>query len=122
MVFDAIPENTPMDALVLRVSFATEQDANTWPLVGTAEVQDVVRGDYDGSTVRVAIPSSSCDDPFAFGGSGLITGRIITPEAGQAGYARQLGDRRSSWPFDEAIFVPMTETVAQRRARLAVAH
>lgn len=138
VVFDEIPWNVAPDAIVLRVEF---DRADVRRLVGPhprdpmregllmetvavdARVIEVVRGDYDQPSVRVAIGGSSCDSPFIFGSNGLIVGSFVTPAEGQARYDAAVAGRPGalafSWPFHETVFDAITETRDGRDMRHA---
>lgn len=138
VVFDSVPSDAPADALVLRVEFdraVVRRIAGPRPtspayerllmerIAVDARVIEVVRGEYNHPTVRVAIGGSSCDSPFIFGRRGLIVGTFVTPAAGQARYDSAVSSLpdgvRLIWPFNEIVFDAMTESRDERDLRHA---
>jgi hypothetical protein len=125
IVFEAPPPDTPPDALILEVTFEPGGASRDGAM--TARVNRVVRGEYDRDTVVVALSGLSCDAPFIFGASGLIIGYLVTPDEGRAPTHRgrallqPYGEGAPpirNWPRDETVFVPMSESVSARRARM----
>lgn len=151
VVFEAVPWNAPPDALILRVEFDRADvrriagprpttQGREWLLIERiavdARVIEVIRGEFDQPTVRVAIGGSSCDSPFIFGTSGLLVGRMVTPEEGQArldawhpsqpsSTARDVDGvlivsaPRLTWPFTEPVLDAITENRDDRDLRHA---
>jgi hypothetical protein len=130
VVFETPPPDTPPNALILEVTFEADQLSRDGAM--TARVNRVVRGEYDRDTVLVALSDWSCDAPFVFGMQGLIIGYIVTPDEArvrddqvrvQGGHAllQPYGEGARpirTWPRGETIFVPMSESVSARRARM----
>ncbi len=136
IIYDEIPWDAPADALILRVEFnrgdvrrlagpRPTDPAHEWLLMQRvavdARVIEVIRGDHDRSTVRVAIGGSSCDSPFIFGRRGLIIGTFVTPADGQARYdaAEPNPNLRFTWEFGDTVFVALEETRDDRDLRHA---
>jgi hypothetical protein len=121
--FDAIPENVTEDDLVLDVVFDDSQ-VDTLNGVVSAHVRRVLHGHYAAENVRVGLGNSSCTDSFQFGRAGVVVGRLVTPDEGQARVdARENRDPnerlRLLWPFRETVLDPRTETRVDRELRLA---
>ncbi|HWA00263.1 MAG TPA: hypothetical protein VG841_08100 [Caulobacterales bacterium] len=115
------------DVLVLDVAFDKSLDVGAGAmdhLIVTATVRRALQGNYEGTTIRVGIGGSDCYWPFVFGREGVVAGRLITPEQGQATLRPrtvtimgQITTLTIKWPFEETVFAPLTETVDDRRAR-----
>jgi hypothetical protein len=125
IIYGDIPADAAPDAIVLNVEFSerTIREPRRYGDVATARVQRVIRGHFDGTTVGVGLGGSSCDYPFIYGGRGLIIGHIFTPAEGQArsdGINHETNEQtrlQFMWPYQETVFIPMTEAVAERRTR-----
>ncbi len=120
--FEAVPRNVTDEDLVLEVEFDRHQVATLNGVV-TAHVRRVLHGIYSGSEIRVGLGGSSCTDSFQFGRRGIVVGRLVTPEQGQAGIdALENGEPselRLMWPYGETVLDPVTETRIGRAERLA---
>jgi|GEM_PF-5845481 len=115
LIYDDIPAGTPLNALILDVTF--EQQPDSAPL--TARVRRVVQGEYAEPTVRVGVINDSCLYPFIFGRQGLIIGELREGVESQA-FGSQEHQVVLSRGFEGIWFQPRLESVAERRDRTGV--
>lgn len=117
---------------MLDVEFGRNFTGAAMGRIAEARVRRVVRGAYDGRTVRVFLLSSTCSDPFMFGTSGLIIGSVregveverlptwrVTIVEGRVGVASESEIQEFRRGAEGHWVDPRSESIGARRERTA---
>lgn len=120
IIYEAVPPDTPLSAIVLDVERATIEQWQGGII--EARVRRVVQSDFEGDRVRVGLITSNCLYPFIFGTEGLIIGRIREgfETFSSEGRAYPSGERvTSEWRmgFDGVWFQPTAQSIHERSGR-----